>query len=316
MNSGTRPVGQRPEKNAPEILPTNPRVVTYRIRHQTEYEYSEPVAACQNQLRMQPVTGGNLLCDETEVTIDPDPNSWDEHYDYFGNLVTTFSIEAIHTALRVIVESRVTVTSPSISEIDKMQPWEGLLNLGQGLVDPEIDEHRYCSPRINPSEAFAAYANESFSPGRGIFEAALDLTCRINKDFAYDVTATTVDTTTEQAFKLRAGVCQDFAHVQIACLRSLGLAARYVSGYLRTTPPPGKERLVGADESHAWIELYGGEKLGWLGLDPTNACLVSTDHIPICIGRDYGDVSPMRGVVLGGGTNILKVSVDVEPQDE
>ncbi|OYP29917.1 hypothetical protein CGZ80_23685 [Rhodopirellula sp. MGV] len=298
--------------NAPPAKP--PSHVTYQISHQTEYNYSEPVAVCQNQLRMQPVTGGNLECQDTKVTIDPDPNSWDEHRDYFGNLVTTFSIESIHTALRVVVKSRVTVAAPSISESDASTQWEEALDHGQGPLCPTVAEHRYHSPRILPSETFAAYARPSFTPGRRILEGALDLTRRIHQDFAYDVTATTVDTTTEEAFQLKAGVCQDFAHVEIACLRSIGLAARYVSGYLRTTPPPGKERLIGADESHAWVELYAGEKLGWLGLDPTNACMVSTDHIPICIGRDYGDVSPMRGVVLGGGTNTLKVSVDVEPQ--
>ncbi|WP_350494698.1 transglutaminase family protein [Roseiconus lacunae] len=291
----------------------SPRQISYRISHQTEYHYSEPVAACQNQIRMQPVDGGNLVCHDTLVRIDPDPNSWDEHSDYFGNLVTTFSIESIHTALRVVVESRVTVTKPVISDAEALIPWEQALREQTGWLNPHIEEHRYRSPRIVPSDSFAAYAGESFAPGRKIVEAALDLTRRINHDFRYDSTATTVDTTTEEAFGLRAGVCQDFAHVEIACLRSIGLAARYVSGYLRTEPPPGKERLVGADESHAWLEIYAGEELGWLGLDPTNACLVSTDHIPICVGRDYGDVSPMRGVVLGGGTNTLKVSVDVAP---
>ncbi|MEL7338490.1 MAG: transglutaminase family protein, partial [Planctomycetota bacterium] len=176
-----------------------------------------------------------------------------------------------------------------------------------------VDEYRFPSPRIKPSAVFADYTKETFTADAEIVAAALALTQQIHKDFKYDTTVTNVATTTEDAFALRAGVCQDFAHVQIACLRSIGLQARYVSGYLRTVPPPGKERLVGADESHAWLEVYAGTEIGWLGLDPTNACLVGTDHIPVCVGRDYDDVSPMRGVVLGGGTNTLKVSVDVEP---
>lgn len=124
---------------------------------------------------------------------------------------------------------------------------------------------------------------------------------------------TDVSTTTDEAFGMRAGVCQDFAHVQIACLRSIGLPTRYVSGYLRTVPAPGRARVVGADQSHAWVSLYAGNRLGWIDLDPTNACLSDTNHVPICIGRDYSEVSPMRGVVLGGGTTDLQVSVDVEP---
>ena len=288
--------------------------IQYRIRHRTEYRYSHNVAVCQNQLRMQPVTGGNVVCDDTKVTIVPNPTSRDDHRDYFGNRVIAFSIEAIHQSLTVEAESLVSVSPQRMGpNLDSAQ-WEALLLMHPtDAATPRLDEHRFRSPRITPSTQFADYVRPSFESGRGIVDAALDLTRRIHSDFVYDATATTVDTTTEDAFELRAGVCQDFAHVQIACLRSIGLAARYVSGYLRTNPPPGKERLVGADESHAWLEVYAGESIGWLGLDPTNACLVRTDHIPVCIGRDYNDVSPMRGVVLGGGTNTLKVSVDVEP---
>ena len=292
----------------------DPSKIQYRIRHRTEYRYSNNVAVCQNQVRMQPVTGGNISCDQTDLRIAPEPTSRDDHLDYFGNRVITFSIEAIHRSLTVEAESLVSVSAQRFASGMDSDHWESLLSSRPtDAVTPRLDEHRFRSPRINPAAIFADYAKPSFEPGRGIVEAAFDLTRRIHGDFKYDTTATTVDTTTEHAFELRAGVCQDFAHVQIACLRSIGLAARYVSGYLRTRPPEGEERLVGADESHAWLEVYAGESIGWLGLDPTNACLVKTDHIPVCIGRDYDDVSPMRGVVLGGGTNTLKVSVDVEP---
>jgi transglutaminase-like putative cysteine protease len=263
---------------------------------------------------MQPVTGGNIFCEHTDLTIAPEPTSRDDHLDYFGNRVITFSIESIHKSLTVEAKSLVSVSAQRIDPNLPSAHWETLLAIRPSdAVTPRLDEHRFRSPRITPAAHFADYAQISFQSGRGIVDAALDLTRRVNTDFRYDSTATTVDTTTERAFELRAGVCQDFAHVQIACLRSIGLAARYVSGYLRTKPPEGKARLVGADESHAWLEVYAGQSIGWLGLDPTNACLVQTDHIPVCIGRDYDDVSPMRGVVLGGGTNTLKVSVDVEP---
>ncbi|MCA9136457.1 MAG: transglutaminase family protein [Planctomycetales bacterium] len=289
----------------------------YRISHRTEYRYSENVAVCQNQVRMQPVTGGNVSCEMTRLTIHPTSTTRHEHLDYFGNRVITFSIEATHNSLIVEAESRVRLTSPAIRAPRQSVSWESLLarHPHEAMV-PRIDEHRFRSPRITPAACYADYAAASFPAGRGIVDAALDLIHRIHQDFKYDTTATNVDTTTDQAFQLRAGVCQDFAHVGIACFRSIGLAARYVSGYLRTVPPPGKERLVGADESHAWLEVYCGVDIGWLGLDPTNACLVTSDHIPVCVGRDYDDVSPMRGVVIGGGTNTLKVNVDVEPITE
>lgn len=298
--------------------------ITYKVRHRTEYRYSGNVAVCHNQIRMQPVTGGNVTCHQTELTVAPEPASRDEHFDYFGNRVITFSIEALHKSLVVEAESLVQIAPPRIApqKADSKQSpppdvspnWESLLIRSPlEASHPLIDEHRFASPRIVPADHFAEYARGAFTVQRGVVDAALDLTRRIHADFKYDTTATTVQTTTEKAFEIRAGVCQDFAHVQIACLRSIGLPARYVSGYLRTIPPPGKERLVGADESHAWVEVYAGDEIGWVGIDPTNACLVGLDHIPVCIGRDYDDVSPMRGVVLGGGTNTLKVSVDVEP---
>jgi len=307
MNGQSSPTG-------PDTEP--PTWVRYRVRHRTEYRYSESVAVCQNQLRMQPTSSDNVQCDRSRITITPPPTQSNEHCDYFGNRVLTFSIEAIHQSLCVEVDSDVIVRR-SAADLSNVSPtWESLLASANGAgPQPRLDEHRYRSPRIEPNDAFADYTRLSFVPEKGIVEAALDLTRRVHKDFRYDTTATTVATTTEQAFQLKAGVCQDFAHVEIACLRSIGLAARYVSGYLRTVPPPGKERLIGADESHAWLEVFAGSALGWIGLDPTNACLVGTDHIPLSIGRDYDDISPMRGVILGGGPHSLKVSVDVEPME-
>ncbi|MEM6799626.1 MAG: transglutaminase family protein, partial [Planctomycetota bacterium] len=162
------------------------------------------------------------------------------------------------------------------------------------------------------SPTLAEYAAESFTPGRPIVESLRDLNARINKDFDYDPRATTVTTPVLEAFAKRAGVCQDFAQVGISCLRSLGLAARYVSGYLRTAPPPGKPRLVGADASHAWLSLYCGE-LGWVDADPTNNTLAGADHVTVAVGRDYSDICPIQGVFVGGGSHVMSVSVDVAP---
>ncbi|HTF67752.1 MAG TPA: transglutaminase family protein, partial [Edaphobacter sp.] len=170
------------------------------------------------------------------------------------------------------------------------------------------------SPRIRIRPEFAAYALQSFTPGRPLAEALLDLTARIHKDFRFDSKVTNVRTPTEEVFRKRRGVCQDFAHLQIACLRSLNLAARYVSGYLRTYPPPGRPRLVGADASHAWVSAYC-PGIGWLDMDPTNNLVPSDGHVTLAWGRDYGDISPLRGLILGGGAHTLKVSVDMEPLD-
>ncbi len=261
----------------------------------------------------------------TRIVITPKTDSTFEHKDYFGNLVFSFAIESLHRELKVVATSDVSVAEIELpapiagtsNYVDDL-PWETMVTLSKSTqtVPFRVMEFRFDSPRIFASETFAAYARKSFTPGRGLVAATIDLTRRIHADFKYDSAATDVNTTTEKAFAIKAGVCQDFAHIQIACMRSLGLPARYVSGYLRTIPVPGKPRLVGADESHAWLSVYAGETFGWMGVDPTNACFVGTQHIPMCVGRDYGDVSPMRGVVLGGGTTTLDVSVDVEPIEE
>jgi transglutaminase-like putative cysteine protease len=313
-------------------------ITRYKIEHRTLYKYGEPVAVCQNQVRMMPAAQAGLTCYQTQIEIQPPPDSSEEHQDYFGNRVFTFAIESNHESLEIIARSDVGVKAPPVYLLDganingqsgsvnqagnKALPisdsgeaWESVAAqvASPTIFQPLVDQQRFDSPRIRRSDAFAQYARASFLPGRGILEAALDLTRRIYTDFKYDTSATDVDTTPEEAFAVKAGVCQDFAQVAIASIRSIGLPARYVSGYLRTIPPAGKPALVGADESHAWFSVYSGPQYGWVGFDPTNGTLVGTDHIPISIGRDYGDISPMSGVVLGGGVTTLKVSVDVHP---
>ncbi|MGV3486894.1 MAG: transglutaminase family protein [Planctomycetaceae bacterium] len=294
----------------------NPTSNRFVITHRTRYQYSDPVAMCQNQIMMIPRDLPRVRCHDSALNIMPKPTLSHSHTDYYGNLIHTFSIESAHRELSVVATSDVEVTATSFPPADKTTAWERVRDAIASGTDSHwfhASEFRFPSPLVSIAPSFACYAIESFAEQRPILEAALDLTKRLHRDFKYDTTATRVDTPADRAFGLRAGVCQDFAHIQIACLRSIGLPARYVSGYLRTLPPPGKQRLVGADNSHAWLSLYAGEKLGWIDFDPTNACLVATDHIPICVGRDYRDVAPMRGVVLGGGSTDLRVSVDVEP---
>lgn len=294
------------------------QTANYRIIHETAYRYSEPVALCQNQLRMRPRNQANLVCHSCEVEIDPPPASIHRHPDYYGNVVDSFAIESLHQALRVRVTSRVSISTPDAENLSRAPAWADLIAIvrrGDKPVDWKAREFVFASRRIALSAKFADYARAIMQPHTNIIDAVDALTKHIHSDFRYDTQATDVNTTTEDAFLMKAGVCQDFAHVQIACLRSLGLPTRYVSGYLRTYPPEGKPRLVGSDESHAWISVYAGSEIGWVDFDPTNAVRTGTDHIPMCLGRDYDDISPMRGIVMGGGKPILRVSVDVLPVD-
>lgn len=289
---------------------------TYRVVHETRYQYSEPVAICQNELRMRPQSTTWLKCHDCRIEIQPHPAIVQTHQDYFGNVVDCFALEVPHQSLLVRVTSRVTVASRTDEQLGEGPLWQDLVSSVRSGDDPSnlfANEYVFRSRRIDPQPIFADYAKPIFEQKPHLLAGVEELTRRIHQDFRYDGAATTVLTTTRQAFDLRAGVCQDFSHIQIACLRSLGIPARYVSGYLRTLPPAGQPRLVGADQSHAWVSVYAGEKIGWVDYDPTNACRTGVDHIPVCIGRDYDDISPMRGIVLGGGGTTLSVSVDVAP---
>lgn len=291
--------------------------VHYLIRHVTTYQYHAAVAICHNQLRMLPRSFLHVPEFCSEVSIDPVPSWQARHVDYYGNDVLTFAIEAPHRRLQVRVASDVAVSEPVLPP-NPCVAWQQVkIELATAATPLTLAAREFVfpSPLVPVREEFARYAQHSFDKHQDFVLAVTDLTQRIHTDFRYDSRATNIDTDAVAAYELRAGVCQDFAHFQIGCLRSLGLAARYVSGYLRTIPQPGKERLIGADESHAWVSVFAGEALGWIHFDPTNACLVQTDHIPFCIGRDYRDVSPMRGVALGGGQTSLTVSVDVAVRD-
>jgi transglutaminase-like putative cysteine protease len=253
----------------------------------------------------------------SELRIQPQPATRTERVDYFGNLLCFFTVQEPHKELVVEAHSEVTMNGNTAVWPQQSPTWEEAarsLPNDQSPAGLEAYQFGFESPRIRVRPEFASYALQSFTPGRPMPEALLDLTARIHKDFRFDSKVTNVRTPTEEVFRKRRGVCQDFAHLQIACLRSVNIAARYVSGYLRTYPPPGQPRLVGADASHAWVSAYC-PGIGWLDMDPTNNIVPSNGHVVLAWGRDYGDVSPLRGLILGGGDHTLKVAVDMEPLD-
>jgi transglutaminase-like putative cysteine protease len=250
----------------------------------------------------------------SELHIQPTPITMTERIDYFGNLLYFFTVQEPHKELVVEARSEVRILDDPTSGPQDSPPWEEavrLLSADQSPAGLEAYQFRFESPRIKLRPEFASYALQSFPSRRPMREGLLDLTARIHKDFRFDSKVTNVRTTPEEVFRKRRGVCQDFAQFQIACLRSLNLSARYVSGYLRTHPPPGQARLVGVDASHAWVSAYC-PGIGWIDLDPTNNLVPSNGHVTIAWGRDYGDVSPLHGLIQGGGVNDLSVSVDVE----
>jgi len=285
----------------------------YKIRHLTRYRYSETVTNSQHDLHLVPRALPHQRCLFSELEIRPAPSVCQERVDYFGNRAAHMVLASAHAELAVIAHSRVEVTAPDAIAPDQDVAWEAAVSqIAHDLDRLTVLEMTFPSPYIALWEDLRAYARSSFPDGQPVLKGCIDLMARVHGDFAYDAKATTVATPLDEVFHKRRGVCQDFAHLMIACLRSLGLAARYVSGYLATTPPPGKARLVGADASHAWLSVFL-PRFGFMDIDPTNNVLVGDQHITLAIGRDFGDVTPLRGVVLGGGRHDLEVAVDVLP---
>jgi transglutaminase-like putative cysteine protease len=289
----------------------------YRIIHKTTYTYKQPVSFGTHVAYLIPRSQPHHLCTSHELVVTPAPASIRERSDYFGNAFAFFTIQEPHEELAIEARSRVIVEGPSVKWPSSAPAWDDVVrSLPSDLREAELDAYQFVfeSPRVTPGSAFAAYASPSFPPGRPLTEALLDLTSRIHKDLHFDSKATNVRTSPAEVLRSRRGVCQDFAQLQVACLRSLGLAARYVSGYIRTYPPAGQPRLAGADASHAWVSVYC-PGTGWLDVDPTNNLIPSESHVTLAWGRDYGDVSPVRGVILGGRDHKLQVGVDMEPLD-
>jgi len=309
--------------------------VKYRITHITTYRYSQSVGLCQNEARLQPRNFWRQQCDYSHFDIQPQPTDFREWTDFFGNQVNYFAIQQPHTQLIVTAISQVTLF-PRQNNLDLLNrmTWEQARNLlqempmqgqtqsqqGQSqsqLQNQEqlleiLDARQYVldSPMITVTPELADYAQSSFQPNRALVDVVYDLMQRIYRDFTYDPSFTTIATPLSDVLKFRRGVCQDFAHLAIGCLRAYNIAARYISGYVETLPEAGQQRLVGADASHAWFSVYI-PNTGWLDFDPTNNTVPLDQHITLAWGRDYADVTPLKGIAFGGGQHTLSVSVDV-----
>lgn len=288
-------------------------MMIYDVRHKTVYRYSLPVSISHHLLHLEPRDTARQRVEWFAMRIEPEPGFDDRSTDPFGNPTRTITLDQSHTELVIEAASRVQVALGELPDPLRTPPWEAVAALRTAALDDvSLDASRFAfaSPFVEPDAALEAYARASFTAGRPILAAAIDLNRRIFTDFTFDATATTIATPVAEVFAKRRGVCQDFSHLMLACLRSIGLAARYQSGYLLTRPPEGQAKLVGADASHAWIAVYV-PRIGWVELDPTNNCLPMREHVTLGWGRDYSDVSPIAGVVYGGGLHDPEVAVDV-----
>ena len=291
----------------------------YTVRHRTTYRYLQDVAQSWHLSHLLLRSTPTQTVAQSHVSLTPDAASRTTREDYFGNACEWFFFDSVHNLLEVVAESKVRVDPAPARAPEKSLAWEEVRKL---LENPGSGETRDAVQYIfdSPLTAFtgdgiAAYALKSFTPGRPLLEAAIELMHRIHDEFRYDTTVTDATTPVDKVFEIRAGVCQDFAQVGIAMLRSLGLPARYVSGYLLTQPSPGVPRMVGADASHAWFSVFA-PPYGWVDLDPTNAVPIGEGHVTVAWGRDYGDVAPVTGINLGGHDHVVDVGVDVIPATE
>ena len=285
----------------------------YQIVHRTRYRYSAPVARCRNEAHLRPRDTDRQECLASELAVEPTPTSWSDRSDFYGNPVTSFVVVGPFEELTVTATSAVEVAPTGPPPVGG-PTWDDVrTRLAEDLSGPMLDAREFCfeSPLVSTSRAVRSYAEPSFPAGRPLVDAVAELTGRIHGDFVYDPGVTTVTTPLGEILEHRHGVCQDFAHLAVGCLRSMGLAARYVSGYLETVPARGEDRLVGADASHAWLSVLVPD-WGWLDVDPTNDGIVGPTYVTTAWGRDYSDVSPLKGIVFGGGdSHTLEVAVDM-----
>jgi transglutaminase-like putative cysteine protease len=288
--------------------------MNYRITHRTIYEYQEPVTVSHHAARVKPRPTAAQGRTDFSLQVAPEPAAKTMRTDYFGNRVCFFSIQQIHKRLEIIAMSSVSLSPIPVPNAMDSPVWSNVRAIFRDPVSPEVVEpYQFCfnSPLIQVTPELADYASKSFDEQTPLLQGVKDLNQRIYSDFKYDKIATTVATPLSEVLASRRGVCQDFAHIGIACLRSLGLPARYVSGYLRTHAAPGKARLAGADASHAWFSAFC-PGIGWVDFDPTNNLIPATEHITVAYGRDFSDVSPVTGILVGGGSHQVTVGVEVE----
>lgn len=290
------------------------------VIHETRYDYAPSVKTAQHMAHLKPAHNAQQQLLSHRIEISPTPAQHSEAIDVYGNTRTFFSLQSRHDKLKVVAESMVQTSAPAVPRSE--MAWEEVrerLRYHRGAAYDPAAEFVFPSPYVPRHPEFLAYARPSFTTDRPLMDAATELMERIHSDFEYETEATDVSTPALEALAMRKGVCQDFAHIMLACLRSLGLPARYVSGYLLTEPPPGQARLVGSDASHAWVSLYvPGESAAtgaWTDLDPTNNRAPGEDYVTVARGRDYSDLSPVRGVLHGGANHKLHVAVTVSPVD-
>ena len=284
----------------------------YWVRHITSYAYDQPVDLAAHLLHLKPRALPGQKVIHARIRCQPAPDHATETHDHFGNAATRIFIAAPHQHFEVTDEALVEVNFAPPPPPETTQPWDMVADQAQRGRD-EATEYLHPSAHAPALAEAADFARPCFPPGRPVLAALLHLNERIATEFRFQAGVTSISTPVEEVLRLRRGVCQDFTHLMIAALRSLGLPARYMSGYIRTRPLPGQERRRGADQSHAWVGAWLGERDGWVGLDPTNGIIVRDEHVVIAWGRDFADISPLRGVILGGGAHHLSVSVDLEP---
>ncbi|CAN5396144.1 transglutaminase family protein [soil metagenome] len=286
----------------------------HKVVHKTDYIYQEAVSLCHNIVRLTPRSTNKQFCKSSVIKIIPEPDVLIEYEDFFGNKLVYFTIEKEHKKLSVHVTSEIEKLLPANERPPQNNPvtWEETCLLtaasANGLTD--VKQFIASTPMTEADDAIEAYAKQSFPQGRPLYEGCKNLMNRIFADFKFQSGFTTISTPLSVVMKERKGVCQDFAHLAIACLRSLGLPTRYISGYIETIPPPGVEKLIGVDASHAWFSVYI-PKSGWVEFDPTNNLIPDNQHIAIGWGRDYADITPLKGVIMSSGKHELRVSVDV-----
>lgn len=312
----------RPDPASP---PTLPAFVRLSVVHDTEYRYAFPVEMAHHVACLRPLSDAGQRLRQFEMSVSPQPLQHSVRTDSFGNSLGYFSLSAPHSSLQVVARSEVDVfaryegldlsASATVAEV------QGQLAYRAHADFQPASEFAYASAYVPLHQELRDYAQQSLRPGRPLAEAVHELMQRVHRDFKYAPLTTDISTPILQVFRERQGVCQDFAHLMIGCLRACGLSARYVSGYLLTHPPKGQPRLIGADASHAWLSVWcpglglpGADP--WLDLDPTNNCIPALDHIRVAHGRDFGDVTPLRGVIRGGGQHTLVVRVTTRPVEE
>ncbi len=289
----------------------------YDIRHVTSYAYGSSVTFSHCALRLLPKDGLGQFVMSASLDIDPAPRELHQRICFFGNRVTSLTIDTAHRQLTVEAHISVEIDRETTLHPKLTPAWEYVREsaFASTSLDPESPAHFLYPSRFVPRyEPAADYARAYFTAGRPVLEAAIDLMHAMRQDFRYDPKATIISTPLSEAFEKRHGVCQDFAHIMIAALRGIGLPAAYISGYIRTIPPEGQKRLEGADAMHAWVSLWCGEACGWIDLDPTNDMLIGNDHIVLARGRDYADISPVAGIILGSREQDVDVQVDVVPR--